>query len=64
MYTIAPPYPAIIVGEPGVVAKLREQWFQRRKARRARREPAWPPVDIERLRAENDLRLAGFVRFV
>ncbi len=64
MYTIAPPYPAVIVGEPGVVAKFREQWAQRRKARQRRQEPVWPPVDIERLRAENDVKLAGFVRFV
>lgn len=63
MYAIAPPYPAIIVGEPGVVAKLREQWATRRRER-ARREPAWPPADPERIRAELDMKLAGFVRFI
>lgn len=65
MYTIAPPYPALhLMTEPGAVAKYREQWFRRRQGRRASREPVWPPVDVERLRAELELKLVGHIRYV
>jgi len=60
MYAVAPPYP-LLGAEPSALAKHREEAASERRSRRARRrERVWPPVDVNRLRAELDAKLIDF----